>query len=147
MALTGGMKNWLKNDDLFFRELEKGEYFQYQLALKFLKEGFTVQVPKYSYERKTQKDSKKYSSTVDLIVEGYSIEVKSRNFSFTCVDDISDRFLPLYISTLSSWKKQENKPFATAFISQHTLAVVMVPTSTFDKWTLEHTTDNVRGVS
>jgi hypothetical protein len=142
-------KPWIENDELFHSELRKGHKYQLAVAMDFLEEGLWVKVPPLV----TNSDgsvTKGFSDEGDILVRNgdrvYRIECKSRNIVFSGAHDFP--WPTAYVGNKGRWDKileSRMKPCAVLIISQKTMAKIVIPMSTKEKWRVEHTKDSVRG--
>ena len=136
----------LEPDALFLAELKDGHQWQLWVALQFLKHGLAVQVPELRI-RPSQDDINSYTDTGDVVVilpERKAIfEVKSRDITFTCAEDYP--YTTAFVDRVKTWeRKRDNRPTGVLLVSQHTGAIVGVPSSTQAHWSVESRHDNVR---
>lgn len=89
--------------------------------------------------------STEFAERDDLVVEGWSIEVKCmRNVSFTCRENVP--FASIRIGRVEAWHRKATWPLAVVMVSGPTGEAIVLPVrSTNQGWTKE--TINVRGFS
>lgn len=135
---------WSENDKLFKQELESGYKWQKLPALYFELLGFSVSIPDLSV-RESIKDAKNWLNSVDLFVNDYPIEIKSRNEIFTSPDSFP--YKTIFIDTVSGWLGKINKPIAYIMVSRKTGSMLWIDTKDYeDKWLVETKIDRVRGI-
>ena len=160
-------KNWLDNHELFYQELQTGLKFQLILTEKLKAEGILVSFEsiglelnpddrseeQYNEWLSTRKDvkasRKKYGKKdKDLLIgaDKVSCECKSRDFSFSSVDDFP--YPDIFIDTVSGYEKKEIKPSYTFCISQKSQAVIYTESSpeNVSKWQKKFIYDRKRGI-
>jgi hypothetical protein len=146
--LSEQQKPWHLNDQLFFDELEAGRRAERHVAHMCLDAGLWVHMPPKSV-RLDIAEAGEYADEADLWVgrrEPAKIEVKSRKVSFTSVENISDEYLPFFITTVSSWIVAETKPVAFVIVSAQTGTCVVVSRKSFPRWKRRRCVDRVRQI-
>jgi hypothetical protein len=136
--------NWAENDELFFSQLKEGFEWQKLLKLFFELHGLKVEMPELTI-RDSIKDAGAYISSKDLIVNGQTIETKSRNEAFTY--PLSFPYKTIFVDTVSGFDGKQKKPLAYVFISRPTGCMICLMTSTFKSWTVEERFDRVRRIT
>lgn len=136
-------KSWKNNDELFFKELKEGHQWQ-QLPALFLKlHGLSVEVPELKI-RSSIKEANRWINAPDLLVNGYVIEVKSRNESF--ISGSTYPYETVFVDTVSGYNAKEIKPLAYIIISRPTGAMVVLKTLSSKGWNIESKFDHVRKI-
>jgi hypothetical protein len=138
------MTNWSENDDLFFSQLKEGFEWQKLPKLFFELHGLKVEMPELTI-RHSIKDAGAYLSSKDLIVNGQTIETKSRNEAFTY--PLSFPYKTLFVDTVSGFDGKKQKPLAYVFISRPTGSLICLMTSTISSWTIEEKFDRMRKIT
>jgi hypothetical protein len=138
------MTNWSENDDLFFSQLKEGFEWQKLPKLFFELHGLSVEMPELTI-RDSIKDAGLYLSSKDLIVNGHTIETKSRNETFTY--PLSFPYRTLFVDTVSGFDGKKKKPLAYLFISKPTGCMISLMTSTISAWIVEEKFDRVRKIT
>lgn len=114
---------WAQNDELFFEMLERGYGWQLIPYIFFKQHGFDVSMPELEI-RGSIKTAGRFRDTLDLIVDGHRIEVKSRGVTFTSPSDWPYNRLPAFVDTVSKYDAHKEQPLAYVFVSQRTGAMV-----------------------
>jgi hypothetical protein len=78
-----------------------------------------------------------------MLDKGRTLEVKSRSFAFTGVDDYP--YETAFVDTVEGWAAKVSHPVAVAVVSQSTGCVVVVPVSTESMWGVGRVFDSKRG--
>jgi hypothetical protein len=141
-------KPWHLNDQLFFDELEAGRRAERHVAHMCLEAGLWVQMPPKSV-RLDIAEAGEYTDEADLWVgrrKPAKIEVKSRRVSFTSVENISEAYLPFFITTVTSWVVAETKPVAFVIVSAETSRCVVVSGKSFPRWKRRRAMDRLRQI-
>ncbi|MCK9567628.1 hypothetical protein M0R72_01600 [Candidatus Pacearchaeota archaeon] len=136
--------NWAENDELFFSQLKEGFEWQKLPKLFFELHGLKVEMPELTI-RDSIADAGAYMSSKDLIVNGQTIETKSRNEAFTY--PLSFPYKTLFVDTVSGFDGKKKKPLAYVFISRPTGSLICLMTSTISSWTIEEKFDRVRKIT
>ena len=119
---------WAQNDVLFRQLVAEGHAWQ-TLPYTFLTlSGFDVEMPALTV-RKDIAEARKWIQTYDLKVDGLTIEVKSRPFSFTSPQDWPTGRLPAFLDTVKKWEAKQVKPFAYIFVSKSTGGMISTCTT------------------
>ncbi|WP_456598797.1 hypothetical protein [Blastococcus sp. SYSU DS0616] len=147
----------MRNEELFFEQLDAGHQYALFVGLTLITRGFTVQVPP-SRRRERVEDRHAWAQEIDLYVgrtcmdpdhhHHYGripLEVKSRKLEFTSVEDYPRP--PAFVDTKSGWDKKDPKPNAVILVSQVTKAMLVIRSSTSDRWGTVQTTDRVRHIT
>ncbi|MBU2515920.1 hypothetical protein KJ966_31770 [bacterium] len=137
------MIQWSKNDSLFKKELEEGFKYQLQIAEILQSNGIEVSVPKLRF-RESIKDITEFSNEPDLIWGDKIFEVKSRNLSFTNVDNFP--FESILVDTVNGWNSKEKKPDAYLCISKKTNSIICLSGKTFQHWEKKKERDHIRKI-
>jgi len=142
------IKPWAENDDLFFKMLEAGYGWQLLPYVYFKQHGFDVQMPKLDV-RDSIKTAGTYRDTLDLLVDGHRIEVKSRAVRFTNPADWPSNRLPAFVDTESKYDSHAEQPLAYIFVSQLTGAMVCTDGRSCAKsrWSIVSKRDRVRNIN
>jgi hypothetical protein len=135
---------WSENDNLFFSQLKEGYNWQKLPKLFFELHGLSVEMPELTI-RDSISTASEYLSSKDLIVNGYSLETKSRNESFTY--PLSFPYKTLLVDTVSGFNGKVVKPLAYLFISRPTGSMIGLMTNTRNKWNIEKKYDRVRHIT
>jgi hypothetical protein len=138
------MTNWSDNDDLFFSQLKEGFEWQKLPKLFFELHGLKVEMPELTI-RDSIKDAGAYMSSKDLIVNGHTIETKSRNEAFTYT--LSFPYKTLFVDTVSGFDGKKVKPLAYVFISRPTGCMICLMSSTSNLWSKESKFDRTRKIT
>jgi hypothetical protein len=78
-----------------------------------------------------------------LLDRGRTLEVKSRSFHFTSVEDYP--YPTVFVDTVEGWRAKEAKAVAVAVVSQKSGGIVVVPVSTEGSWSVKRIYDSKRG--
>lgn len=138
---------WLKNDSLFISELASGHKWA-QYASAYLSSCGIHAACGSMVIRKSIEQRHDFSNEKDITFETMPglIEVKSRRLSF----GQSPNSYPkdsAFVDTVNGWQKKNPKPLAVIIVSQITKHMLVVPTSTSDKWGKFTSKDKVRGIT
>ena len=137
------MTSWSENDDLFLSELKSGFDWQSLPALFFKLHGLNVEMPSLRV-RSSIKEAHNWLDETDLIVNGHSIEIKSRNENFT-----TPRSFPyptIFVDTVSGYNAKKKKPTAYIMISRPTGSMLCIRADNSSGWTTERRFDRVREI-
>lgn len=137
------MTSWSKNDELFFSELKAGHDWQKLPALFLKLNGLNVEVPDLTI-RSSIKEASKWKDTADLTVNGYIIEIKSRNEAFTSA--ASFPYDTIFVDTVSGYKAKSIKPLAYVMVSRKTGGMLALFSASSDAWKIEEKFDRVRRI-
>lgn len=137
------MTSWSENDDLFFSQLKEGFEWQKLPKLFFELHGLPVEMPDLTIRDSIQ-NAGDYMSSKDLIVNGYPLETKSRNESFTY--PLSFPYKTILVDTVSGFDGKKNKPLAYVFISRPTGSMICLMSDTIGQWQKEKKFDRVRRI-
>jgi len=124
--------DWIDDDAKFRKRWEEGENHTKQIAERLRSDGLDVVEPEKSF-RKTYADRGKYRDEIDLTVNGYRIEVKSRTKYWTSLRDYP--FDSIFVDTVKKWDRHVPMPLATICVSQKTGAIIVIPAKTSGDWT------------
>jgi hypothetical protein len=80
-----------------------------------------------------------------MLDKNRTLEVKSRGFTFTSVEDYP--YQTAFVDTVEGWVAKQVKAVAVAVVSQRTGGVVIVPVSTEAEWSVRRVFDSKRGFS
>lgn len=138
------MTSWSENDDLFFSQLREGFEWQKLAKLFFELHGLRVEMPELTI-RDSIENAGAYISSKDLIVNGETIETKSRNESFTY--PLSFPYKTLLVDTVSGFDGKKTKPLAYVFISRPTGSMICLMSETSNQWQKEKKFDRVRKIT
>lgn len=120
---------WMQNKELFASELAQGNHWEERARVGLIKMGHDVQIGDESHiddALSLQESREKFKDQVDLIVNGFIVEVKSRNYAFTCPDDFP--FPTVGTETMSSWLRRIRKPDFYLSISKPTRRGIVLDT-------------------
>jgi hypothetical protein len=136
------------------RTEERTAYFLQQLKIgdqwaEFVASQIT-EVGKYAYATPTKiaeseehiKDFTENEKDI-LLSRDRTLEVKSRSFHFTSVNDYP--YETAFVDTVEGWLAKRSHPVAVAVVSQKTGCVVVVPVSTSGLWSKKTIFDSKRG--
>jgi hypothetical protein len=137
-------KKWQNNDELFFKELKQGYYWQHLPLTFFELHGLEVQMPELKF-RASIKEAEKWKNSSDLIVNGFIIEVKSRNESFTSPESFP--YETILVDTVSGYDAKDVKPLAYIMISRPTGAMLTLRSTSSKGWQKESKFDNIRKIT
>lgn len=139
---------WHKNDALFKRELTTGRRWEVYVAEQLTRAGIPgVSSPEYGF-RKSIRDAHKFKDQMDIIVgESFGIEVKSRTFAFTGLEDVPAFAWPHFIMSTSSWEGYTRKPSVIVSVSQKTGGMIVISALTRPHWIRVPSFDRTRGIS
>lgn len=137
------MVKWSQNDALFLKELEEGHAWQYLPALFLQLHKLEVIVPELKV-RDNIKEARKFKDTVDLLVNGKEIEVKSRNEAFTSPESFP--YPTVIVDTVNGYNIKEKKPLAYIMVSKKTGSLLYLKTSSPEGWTVEEKFDQTRRI-
>lgn len=138
---------WMENDVLARRMTEMGWKWQRMVGAFFEAKDLHVVLPPYSW-RETREDIPLHNDSLDLIVEGHRIEVKSRDLDFS-TDPRTFPYERAFVDTVSSYDSHAVKPLAYVFVSQRTGAMLSTPGRHPDavaSWTQTRAFDHVRKI-
>ena len=135
--------SWKHNDDLFFKELKEGHAWQELPATFFRLHGLSVEIPELKV-RESIDQAEQWISTVDLIVAGRKLEIKSRNEIFT--SPMSFPYDTVFVDTVSGYDAKNPKPLAYIMISRPTGAMLCLKANNSNGWNIEKKFDNVRKI-
>jgi hypothetical protein len=138
------MSKWSENDDLFFSQLKEGFEWQKLAKLFFELQGLRVEMPELTI-RDSIENAVAYISSKDLIVNGETIETKSRNESFTY--PLSFPYKTLLVDTVSGFDGKKTKPLAYVFISRPTGSMICLMSETSNQWQKEKKFDRIRKIT
>ena len=138
------MSKWSENDDLFFSQLKEGFEWQKLAKLFFELQGLRVEMPELTI-RDSIENAGAYISSKDLIVNGETIETKSRNESFTY--PLSFPYKTLLVDTVSGFDRKKTKPLAYVFISRPTGSMICLMSETSNQWQKEKKFDRIRKIT
>lgn len=130
---------WATNDPLFRELCESGYRWQYLPAVWFLAQGQHVEMPQLEL-RADISDAPRFADSVDIIVNGHTIEIKIRDIVFTSAADY-----PYPTAIVDTVKGLSEEHAAVVLVSQETGAMLAVNPRKRDGWTREWRTDRVRG--
>ena len=147
MTTDTQIKPWAENDDLFFKLLDAGYGWQLIPYVYFKQYGFDVQMPELAV-RASIKTAGKFRDTLDLLVNGHRVEVKSRAVRFTGPKDWPDNRLPAFVDTKPKYDAHADQPLAYVFVSQATGAMVCTDgrLAASRRWSVEKRRDRVRNI-
>lgn len=77
-----------------------------------------------------------------LLDKDRTLEVKSRSFYFTSIDDYP--YPTVFVDTVEGWEAKQVKAVAVAVVSQKSGAIVVVPVSTEASWSEKRVFDSKR---
>ena len=125
----------------FMRQLEQGNQTEARLAESLILAGIEVEIPEYEKGMATSYYTK---NQVDLVANGFILEVKGRNQSFTCVEDF--QYPTMFIESVSGFTKKLNVPDYYVNVSNLSTGIIGLDVAqTFDTWKIETiTTRNVK---
>lgn len=139
--------DWIKNDELFFSELAKGNKWATYVADHINAAG----VESYTPEGKVRKDVSEILefslNEKDILFKSMDghLEVKSRGLTFgKTFEDYP--YETAFVDTLDGWNKKVEKPLAVVLVSQKTSEMLVVPVSTEQHWGTTSSYDRVRGI-
>jgi hypothetical protein len=138
--------DWMKNDDLFFKELEAGHSWAQYVADRLN----SLDVACYATDmekRKSLSDRARFRNEKDVVLTKMSgcIEVKSRRLRFS---DVPSSF-PMdsaFVDTVSGWARKSPRPLAVCVVSQLTGSILVIPVSSEDSWGSVTKFDRVRKI-
>jgi len=165
MQKDSKLLNWFENDELFFKECQKGQKWQEYVGNYLKKQGIKVDVAELSFRdnpnvadysddeagrwavarKKMDTARKEYVNTKDItILPDRVVEVKSRNLRFTSPDDFP--FKTVIIDTFSGYNQKDPKPRLYVTVSQKTGA--MIATNGWDSknWLKQRRFDGIRKI-
>jgi hypothetical protein len=134
---------WHKNTVLFAAEFAKGYGWQMFLGGICTAHGLHVETPPFRL-REHISERRDFKDEGDLIVEGYVIEVKSRDLYFTCASDFP--YDTIFVDTVRNWAEKKVKSLAYACASQKTHAVIVTQGWDPQFWGQDVQFDNVRKI-
>jgi len=137
------MDSWAQNDTLFINELKAGYQWQYIPAIFFKLNGLSVEIPELTI-RDNISEADKWLESKDLIVNGYTIECKSRNEEFTNKTDYP--YGTCFVDTVSGYDAKTIKPIAYIIISRKTGSMLCIQSSDNSSWGIEEKFDHVRKI-
>lgn len=137
--------HWIQNDGLFKEQLEIGVKWQAIPRIFFELQGFDVQEAELVF-RDSVRDIPLWQNEMDLVVDGWGIQVKSRTEKFTNRRDWPDDRTPAFVDTVDGWSKMVDKPLAYVFVSQLTGGMVWTPGDRPMDWRVVVKPDRVRGI-
>lgn len=137
------MTSWSQNDELFKKELLAGHAWQELPATFFKLHGFEVQTPELKI-RESITEASKWLDSTDLIVEGFKLEVKSRNEIFTSAQSFP--YETALVDTVSGYDGKIEKPLAYIMISRPTGSMLCLKAESSQGWTVQKKFDHVRKI-
>ena len=141
------VKKWFANKELFQQELAKGKKWEAIVAQELEAAGFNVTIPNCeldSIECDAER-RKAAANSVDMYVDGRIIEVKSRNYRFTCADDFP--FETIAVDTKDGFDRKADKPVVYICVSQHTGDMIALDVEkTREHWVVSKRFDTVRKI-
>lgn len=146
--MSRSAKRWLENDELFRSELAKGRGWEAHVARELSASGLSVRVPDCDLDSiECKKERRKAAiDSVDLYVNDLVIEVKSRNYLFTCSDDFP--FQTVAIDTKDGFKKRAIKPDVYISVCQKNGCMIALDVfGTRSEWVVSKRFDTVRRIS
>lgn len=135
--------DWSQNDELFFSELKTGHSWQSLPALFLTLQGFKVEMPNLTI-RENIREADKYKNSADLIINGKIIECKSRNETFTNINDFP--YETIIVDTVSGYEAKEQKPTAYIMVSKSTGSMLCLPSLSSSKWIKKSIKDQIRKI-
>lgn len=125
----------MKSTETLYADWKTGNYYACYVRAGFMMRGLSTRMPKPVF-RKTMDEIPNFTKgDVDLTVEGFVIEVKSRKLDFKKPQDIPAKKADLNIDTIEGWDAKERKPFFVINISQITKRQIWLDVkSTRSKW-------------
>lgn len=134
---------WSQNDELFISELKAGHEWQMLAACFFKLHGFEVEVPELSI-RNSIKQAGNWISSVDLLLNGKKIEIKSRNEVFSSPQSFP--YDTIFVDTVSGYDAKAEKPLAYIMISRPTGCMLCLRSDKPNAWKIEEKFDRVRKI-
>lgn len=136
----------MDNEALFTSELSNGHQWMLRVASHLRHCGVLAVPGKYAV-RDSVNDRHKFANEKDITFETMSgvIEVKSRRLAFGNKQNDYPKE-SAFVDTASGWTKKSPKPLAVVLISQITGKMLVIPTSTSDKWGTFTSVDKVRNI-
>jgi hypothetical protein len=146
MKKSYSTETWLNNEALFTSELSSGHQWMLHVA-SHLRDCGVLAVPGKYVVRDSVNDRYKFANEKDITFETMDgvIEVKSRRLSFGAEPNDYPKE-SAFVDTASGWKRKSPKPLAVVLVSQNTGKMLVIPTSTSDKWQTFTSIDKVRNI-
>lgn len=135
---------WSENDELFKAELREGHVWAERVGDAFYATGCVVMVTTLQV-RDTIGDASRWASEVDMTVDGFPVEVKSRRLTFG-TDPATYPYASAIVDTVDGWEAKKHSPLAVVLVSQVTSAMLVVPTKTRPLWCRRTVWDHVREI-
>ena len=124
----------------FKSRLEAGSHTEEYLAAKLREAGIDVEKPEYPERMPTSYYTK---HQVDLVANGYILEVKGRSVLFH--DAASYPFDTIFVEGVSGFDAKENVPDFYVNVSNLTGAIIYLDVQrTWDSWTVERISGKYR---
>ncbi len=138
--------SWWKDDKYFEDQLKIGKDFEVFVANKLKKAGIANVIHQNNGDEHIKSEVSKHTKySTDLLINGWSFEVKSRSEVFTSPEDW--RYWPMFVDTVSSLDKKKFKPRGYIFVSQKTGALMSVGINSKEFWTTQKKWDSKRKIS
>jgi len=138
---------WFDDETRFAAELARGRRGELRVAMKLLPLGLWIRIGPAQWRDGThswEERREQFADEVDLELEGgHLLEVKARNLTFTCAEDYP--YSTVWVGATKRWRARTRMPCGVVILSEPTDAVIIVPTSTREYWTVESGFDSVRG--
>jgi len=137
---------WCEDDEAFFAKARKGWEAEDLVARNLRFQGVKVEHPPLQL-RETFEERHAFVGQKDLVLPfGATISVKQRAFDFTCVADIPQHRLPLFVDTVKK-VNLPNPPLVTVCVNKTSTAAVWIPWDTKDEWLRRSGFDRDRQIS
>ncbi|CAB4167020.1 hypothetical protein UFOVP964_119 [uncultured Caudovirales phage] len=124
-----------------------GHTYNEIVAQRLISEGIGCSVPELELVTSNADISRLTKTEKDIILDnGLVLEVKSRNLGFS-EDPKLFWQKDIYVDTVSGYEAKEIKPYAYVMVSQKSGNMLVVHSSTKDKWFKKTVTDPYRKVT
>jgi hypothetical protein len=141
-----GVSDWLKNDKLFFEQLEIGHSWANYVAQKICERDISCYATQME-KRKNANDRFRFRSEKDILfnnMPGY-LDVKANSYNFGD-DPQTFPYKSPFVDTAHGWSKKPEKPLAVLLVSQQTGSIIVIPVSTEKMWVPIKKFDRIRKI-
>ncbi len=135
---------WIKNEDLFVKEVTEGYGWQQVACDRLRSEGIEVEINELSI-RASIEDIPKYKDEIDLRANGRILEVKSRRLVFTSPEDFP--YECAFVDTVRGFEAKKEKPTLELMVSRSTETILGLNTASKPLWYKSKKYDNIRGIT
>jgi len=136
-------KPWHRDDERFLAELRQGVAWQHFVAHYLRLRGLDVQLVD-TYWRDSVATRRRVAD-VDLVVEGFAVEVKARRYRWSGPFDLP--FDPMLVAPVAEFEAWQPTPWAHVHVSVPTGALVVVFDDSRRDWRQVTVHDRMRGLA